>query len=281
MGSFFYYGSSINCLKRRATHLRSLKQGNHRNRFMQRAYNKLNEFNFTVIEFAVEEDLIKIEQEYIESQFEEKNCMNLSRDAMSFSRTQKGKATLIKNNKSRIWTPEQRSKISKANKGRNFTMPQRVKDRRKGHLNANAKLTEQDIEDIVEKRKAGAMVIDLAKEYKVARSTIQRTLKKFSVPTIYPKTWTKKMRESQAKNKNPRGKQFKKGELPYNTKLNEQDVSYIYKQIKTGAEMVGLAKKYQVNPRTIYEIKAGRNWNSVTEKIDAALLAEWGRRKNL
>lgn len=68
----FYIGSSINLKRRRFWHFCQLRNNKHANYYLQKAFNKYgaNNFVFTVIEFFAEditqEDLIKIEQKYID-----------------------------------------------------------------------------------------------------------------------------------------------------------------------------------------------------------------------
>lgn len=266
IGEKFYIGSSSKLKNRRATHLRSLKKGEHRNRFMQRAYDKSKSFHFVIIQLADVNSLESLEQEYINKHYDQKDCMNISRSSVSYGRTPEGKKMLADLNRSRVWTDEQRARISKAKKGKKYPMPEYLKKRYKGAGNPNSKLSDSQIKEIVSKRKAGGLVVDLANHYEVDRSTIQRALKANGVKPIYPKTWTAKMRKAQMAKTWKRGKPFKKGDLPPITKLTESDVFYALDQIHSGANMAEVARKLKVSPEAIYAIKQKRTWKKVIQK---------------
>lgn len=63
-----YIGSSINIYERYCLHRSTLLKNIHRNRYLQRAYNKYNEFKFEILvtyENITREDLLKEELNYI------------------------------------------------------------------------------------------------------------------------------------------------------------------------------------------------------------------------
>lgn len=64
----FYIGSSVNLRDRWRNHIYNLNRGNHRNIFLQNAWNKYGEhaFIFTVLEFVERESLLQVEQNWID-----------------------------------------------------------------------------------------------------------------------------------------------------------------------------------------------------------------------
>lgn len=65
----FYIGSALNFKKRKSFHLRDLKNDKHHNKHLQNAYNKYGKDNFIfeLISICEKENLMKIEQYYIDS----------------------------------------------------------------------------------------------------------------------------------------------------------------------------------------------------------------------
>jgi hypothetical protein len=64
-----YVGSAVNLWKRWEQHRRSLRKGQHGNRYLQAAWNKYGEesFDFSVLEFVDVIDLLRAEQEWIDA----------------------------------------------------------------------------------------------------------------------------------------------------------------------------------------------------------------------
>jgi len=65
IGEYFYVGSSQDIHKRVYRHLSDLRKSVHRNRFMQRVYDKHLDMSFTVLEIVSVEDLLNVEQAYL------------------------------------------------------------------------------------------------------------------------------------------------------------------------------------------------------------------------
>ena len=72
-----YYGSCKNFEQRKKTHLYHLSKGNHFNKRLQNLWNKGYHFDFEFIE-EVEGDLLKREQDFLNENFEDVNCINLN-----------------------------------------------------------------------------------------------------------------------------------------------------------------------------------------------------------
>ena len=63
-----YIGSSVNVIKRMSQHKNSLCKNNHYNKYLQKSWNKYGEgsFDFGILEKAKNQNLIEIEQKYID-----------------------------------------------------------------------------------------------------------------------------------------------------------------------------------------------------------------------
>jgi group I intron endonuclease len=138
IGENFYFGSAICLRKRRWSHIKDLRAGNHGNDRMQKAYNKHKIFSFTVMEEIPDgenfkERLLSAEQSYIDAGFNHPRCMNLSPTAgncIGVKHTKEAKKRMSEATKKRCifgilhprygstHTPEARQKISDTHKGR-------------------------------------------------------------------------------------------------------------------------------------------------------------------
>ena len=77
MGERFYIGSTINLRMRINDHFAELKLQKHCNRYMQRAWNKNKEFNVEILQICDQEELLQMEQTYIDAVFGTTDCMNM------------------------------------------------------------------------------------------------------------------------------------------------------------------------------------------------------------
>ena len=114
----FYVGSSCDLRERKNTHFNELRQGKHRNKFLQRDYYKCNPeaFTFLVVLEVPREDLAVIEQTYLDRLYDKQQfCYNIAQ-----------KVDILE---PFTHTPESRRKISQARKGKpmhpNCTLAQR------------------------------------------------------------------------------------------------------------------------------------------------------------
>ena len=135
----FYLGSSVNLLKREATHLQQLKACTHPNRIMQRSFDKYKVFRFTVLELCAAKEVIALEQALLDQHYNDANCANLaptagnqlgvkfsaeSRARMSAARTGRKGTKHSAETKARLSaaarnrSPEHRAKIAAANRSR-------------------------------------------------------------------------------------------------------------------------------------------------------------------
>lgn len=101
-----YVGSAIDLRKRAREHFRLLSQGKHINPHLQAAYNKYGAeaFVFSVIEYCEPEQLLAVEQQYLDATIGVRPVYNICPMAGSSLGRPHG--------------PEARAKISKAHKGR-------------------------------------------------------------------------------------------------------------------------------------------------------------------
>jgi group I intron endonuclease len=136
----FYIGSTKDFDKRMAEHRGLLERGKHSNDYMQRVFDKYNDFEYTIIEEVDNSKLKEIEQQYIDKHYEDPNCMNGSPHAHRAYNP---------------WTVESRAKMSESCKGRKHTEETRKKlsEAKKGK-----KLTKEHIANIVNSRHKNAKV---------------------------------------------------------------------------------------------------------------------------
>lgn len=198
IGNMFYFGSSCRLKNRERTHILSLERKTHRNIIMQRCYDKYKEFNFEIISLHDKDVIRKEEQKLLDLYKGNRNCMNISFDAISFQRTPEGLEKLIALNKSRVWTKEQREALASKRRGTKWDTIALAKRSQKqsGVNNPNSKLTTNDIESILEQRKNGVQIKSLAEKFGVDRTTITNTCSKHGV-FYKPKTWSEAMRKAQ------------------------------------------------------------------------------------
>ena len=81
-----YIGSTVNLKTRKATHFSLLKNGKHQNQFLQNDFNKCGNkaFVFEVITFVNKEELLIVEQQYIDQYFDNQTmCYNINKKAES------------------------------------------------------------------------------------------------------------------------------------------------------------------------------------------------------
>ena len=129
-----YVGSSKDLKHRKQSHFSSLALGNHKNEYLQRSFNKYGKqfFEFKVLEYCKEKNLLKREQFYIDRY----NSTNYSCGYNMML-----KATKI------VMSDEQKEKISKGRKGIIFSPKtlKRMSDARKGKApwNKGKKMTEE------------------------------------------------------------------------------------------------------------------------------------------
>ena len=78
IGKWFYYGSSIDIRQRGWSHKSSLKNNKHCNGVMQRVFNKHQEFNIECVEETTEDNLLIVEQGYLDEYVGTDHCLNMN-----------------------------------------------------------------------------------------------------------------------------------------------------------------------------------------------------------
>jgi group I intron endonuclease len=121
----FYYGQTVDPDRRRSTHLNALKRGDHCNAYMQRCFDKHDDFSFEVISTVTDAAFLnQVEQHYIDVHIDEVDCMNIARYASAPMKGRKHSAeTKAKmsaaQKKRKPFTAEHRANISAVQKGKN------------------------------------------------------------------------------------------------------------------------------------------------------------------
>ena len=133
-----YIGQTVNYKKRKTSHLNSLKNGNHHNEHLQRAFDKYGEDSFKIelIKKCNIEELDKLERYYIREL-----------DACNHD---KGYNMMYGGQRYRNFTKEVRLKMSEAGKGRKFTEEHK---KRIGLAQKGRVISRQSIEKAKETRK--------------------------------------------------------------------------------------------------------------------------------
>ena len=123
-----YIGKSVNVSKRWKEHRCSLRNGNHHNRHLQRAWDCYGEesFCFKVLEYAEPNELADLEISYISKHnaFGEGGynfTMGGEGGLLGMPKSEETRRKISESNKGRPHTPEEKEQLSKALKGKKFT----------------------------------------------------------------------------------------------------------------------------------------------------------------
>lgn len=118
----FYIGSSINMTKRWNLHLELLRKNKHGNLKLQRHYNKHGEsdLQFSIILNCEKQDILKLEQEYLDSYKPYFNILKVAGSPLGHHWTwpEESKKKFSEKKKGCIQTEEARRKNSNSNKGK-------------------------------------------------------------------------------------------------------------------------------------------------------------------
>jgi group I intron endonuclease len=111
----FYIGSAANPRKRKNDHLSGLQRGKHRNARMQNCFDKYGIFEFTLVEQCSKDDLLIVEQSYLDKHFgKEKNlnmCANASSPMLGRKHSDEARKKITAYNITRVHSPETRAKM--------------------------------------------------------------------------------------------------------------------------------------------------------------------------
>jgi len=136
----YYIGSAKNIrIRIKYGHLWALKSKKHRNRHLQRAWNKFGEDNFyiMIIEYVPIELLKIVEQRYLDiAKSEIDNVYNIQFIADRLEVTDYMRECVRASNKNRVWTKESRKKLSKVHTGYRHTdeAKQKMSDANRGKI---------------------------------------------------------------------------------------------------------------------------------------------------
>ena len=125
IGDYFYWGSTMNYTKREREHHSGLRGGCHSNIKMQNVYDKYKDFEMNLVVFT-NENILQIEQEFIDLDYDNHYCMNLAKDVtasfLGRTHTLEARKLMSETRKGRKFTPEHRDNLSKAKQGKNNPM---------------------------------------------------------------------------------------------------------------------------------------------------------------
>jgi len=119
-----YIGSSINVEKRIKRHIYELMNNKHPNKYLQRSVNKygINSFIFKILEKCQKEDLLTIEQTFLDLLQPEYNIFKIAGSPLGFKHSESTKRKMSKIVKEKCKDPERKRKLDMAReKARNWT----------------------------------------------------------------------------------------------------------------------------------------------------------------
>uniref|UniRef100_A0A6M3IFD4 GIY-YIG domain-containing protein n=1 Tax=viral metagenome TaxID=1070528 RepID=A0A6M3IFD4_9ZZZZ len=180
-----YIGSAVNLYHRWARHRSHLRLGRHCNAYLQNAWNLHGDkaFAFAALEYVPDlERLVEREQYYFDVLQPEYNIAPVAGSTLGSRCTEETKSKLSAALTGRVLGPhseETKRRIGAANLGR-VLGPQSEEHKRniseanRGENNANAKLTEQDVREIMVLLEDGVLSQQqIADRYGVSRETVR------------------------------------------------------------------------------------------------------------
>lgn len=136
----YYVGSSNNIYKRWKYHKQDLNRGNHRSQYLQRAWNKYGEDNFTFVVtelIILDELLLQIEQEYLNIACQEKEkCYNSSFVAGKIEMNEITRNKISQSHKGKKLSKETKEKLRQCNLGKRLSeeTKKKISDAHKGKV---------------------------------------------------------------------------------------------------------------------------------------------------
>ena len=122
-----YIGSAVCLGKRLRSHWDTLRKNTHRNIHLQRAFNKYQDFNFEVLEFVENKELlIKREQYYMDLLAPKYNISPTAGSQMGFRHSEASKLKISQIQKGKKLSQETCAKMSESKKGWSPTPEQRL-----------------------------------------------------------------------------------------------------------------------------------------------------------
>lgn len=194
INQYFYVGSTVDFKHRWGLHLSDLKRQKHHNPRLQAAWNKYGEdsFEFSIIEFCPKENLLEVEQKWLDSYNvgNRRDCYNFCTKAYSHlgrKRSAETKRRLSESQKGKTTSPEAKAKMRAAKIGKKLTA-EHIEKCRIASTGRTYSRTEQwkaqyrklSVEQIVSfraLRKSGWTLGQLAEHFGIGESTAMRIIK--------------------------------------------------------------------------------------------------------
>jgi len=189
IGERYYIGSTKRLSRRKGAHWQMLtRQRKHSNQKVMAAFEEHGSFEFVVLEFCEADQLLEIEQKYLDLAKGDPNCLNIAWSAdgnWGVKRSEEHKQAVRKAHLGKQYrlgsvnSPETRKKISDKVKkawaeGR---IPHAARNQPHGEKHCHAKLTREDVFNIYRLREQGLLHKDIAEVYNITRANVSLILK--------------------------------------------------------------------------------------------------------
>lgn len=194
-----YIGQTVDYRKRKVGHFSYLRRNAHRNRYLQKSFNKYGEssFKMEIIKECAVDELDKLEIYYMRKY----NSIDktLGYNMVIGGNTNKSfpdyiRQKMSRSQKGRIISEEHRKRIGKWHKGKTIS-PKDIEKANKtkkdnqiqwGETNPNAVLTNDDVEKLIKDMLNGLTVEDVMKKYKCSRQTVYGITRNRTYKAILP-----------------------------------------------------------------------------------------------
>lgn len=142
----FYIGSAVKFSRRKASHLRMLKDGNHSNKHLQAAWNKYGPEAFVIVvveEVSEDANILEIENKWLKDHVGKDYCYNVARDATApglgmvgelspsygrtFNHTEEAKQKISVASSARVQSDEEKVKRRATMRGHSVSTETRLK----------------------------------------------------------------------------------------------------------------------------------------------------------
>lgn len=173
-----YIGSCVNFRKRYSKHFTELRKNKHGNPHLQNAFNLYGEeaFEFHIIEECEKEDLINLEQKYLDkhNECELYNIRKIAHSNLGLRASLETKQKMSIAGKNKEFTTEHKANISKAKKG---FAPMKGRRFTEEHIK---KIKEASYKKVycIELDKSFNSIVEAAKEFGVSSGAIIQSIKK-------------------------------------------------------------------------------------------------------
>lgn len=264
-----YIGSSIDVANRFSEHKRTLKNESHRNIYLQRAWRKYGEdaFKFEMLEEVLEDEfLLTREQAWIDKLqcFQSENGYNICKIAgrtTGYKHTEESRKIISALAKKRYESPDYHLKKYQFRKGNKLSEEtiEKLKNipRPLGEDSSRAKISNQEVEAIVDLILQGFNDTKIASKYNVTRKTISNIRNRNSFRCV-----TDKLIPGEGPIRDACQFIFVGSESPH-SKLSEEKVIEIKQLLSEGLRIAEIARRYDVSWNLIKQIQKGLIWTHV------------------